>query len=176
MSNPIKPTRATAFTLIELVTVIVILSVVAVAVGGPTMAYIDSIRTRSAAGRLLADIRFVQRYAMSSRQRTWIEFDAGADSYQIFAEDLANPGKAGRLPLKHPLDQSTSEVQFGAGAFANVGIASANINSTDELEFDSFGVPYDGVMSTLTANATVSLTNGVTITVYPVSGFAEQSG
>lgn len=172
--NPRKPTPA--FTLVELVTVIVIMGIVAVGVGGPTLSYIDSIRSRTAAARSLADIRYIQRFAMSSRQRTWIAFDAAGDSYQLYAEDPANPGKAGRQPLVHPLDQSTNQVQFGSGPFANVGIASANINSTTEVEFDSFGVPYDANSVALTANGTVSLTNGVTLTIYPVSGFAEQAG
>ncbi len=168
--------RRSAFTLIELVTVIVILGIVGLVVAGPTLSYVDSIRSRAAASRLSGDIRYLQRLALSSGLRTWIVFDAGSDSYRLFAEDRSNLGKANRLATPHPLDLTTDPVQFGSGPFANVSIASVNINATDELEFDSFGVPYDGNENPLTASGVVTLSSGVAITVHPVSGYVERSG
>ncbi len=165
-----------AFTLIELVTVMVILGIVAVAVGGPTLANIDSMRNRAAASRLLGDIRYAQRIALSSGLRSWVVFNAGADSYQLFMEDSANLGKANRLPVTSPMDQTSTGVQFGSGAFTNVAISSVSINSTSELEFDNFGVPYDGGGIALTATATISLSTGVSVTVQPVSGLVERAG
>ena len=50
------------------------------------------------------------------------------------------------------------------------------MNSTDELEFDSFGMPYDGDGSRLTVSGVVTLSSGVAITVHPVSGYVERSG
>ncbi len=176
MQTEEPPAAHRAFTMIELVTVIVILGVMAVAVGAPTLGYVDSLRSQTAASRMLADIRYVQRYAMSSGLQTWITINVAGDSYQLYAEDPNNPGKANRVPLMHPLDQSTNAVQFGSGAFTNVGIAAANINATTELEFDSFGVPYDGNSTAMTADGTISLSNGVTLTVHQVSGFTEQPG
>lgn len=168
------PVRS-AFTLIELVTVIVILGIVAAAIAGPTLSSIATIHSQAATARLLSDIRYMQRAALNSGLRTWIVFNVASNRYQLYVEDPANPGKAGRLPAVSPFDQSTAAVQFGTGPFANVSIASVNINSTSELEFDSFGVPYDGNGAGLTAAAAINLSSGAVITVNPVGGFVERS-
>jgi len=166
--------RKPAFTMVELVTVIVILGIVGGFVGGPTMAYIDSMRSGAAAARLTADVRYVQRVAVGSGLRTWVTFDDANDSYSLFREDLANPGKANRLALVHPLDQSTSATQFGTGTFVGVSIDSVSINGTSEVEFDSFGVPYDTNGSALTVAGTIVLSNGLAVQVHPVGGYVEQ--
>jgi len=163
-----------AFTLVELVTVIVILAIVGSFVGGPTMAYIDTMRSGAAAARMAADLRYAQRVAVGSGLRTWVSFDDANDAYSLFMEDLANPGKANRLALMHPLDQSTGAVQFGSGTFVGVSIDSVSINGTSELEFDSFGVPYDTSGIALTANGTIAMSNGRAVQVHPVGGYVEQ--
>ena len=51
-----------------------------------------------------------------------------------------------------------------------------NINSTNEIEFDNFGIPYDAAGVALTTTGTITLSNGVTITLYPRTGFVERAG
>lgn len=162
-----------AFTLIELVTVMVILGIVAVAVAGPTLSLLDSMRSSAAAARMTADIRYTQRMALGSGLRTWVTFDATNERYSMFVEDPLNPGKAGRVPGVNPLDLTTNVVQFGSGPFANVGINSVDMNSTTELEFDSFGKPYDTNGTALTSVGTVVLTGNVAVRVSPVGGMVE---
>lgn len=171
-----KATHRSGFTLMELVTVIVILGVVAAAVGTPTLAFVDTVRSRAATSRITTDVRYMQRMALSSGLRTWIVYSTSSNNYRLYIEDSANPGKAGRLVVTHPFDQSTSPIQFGSGPFRNVSISSVNINSTSEIEFDSLGVPYDGNSAKLTANGTIGLSIGVTVTIYPDSGFVERAG
>ncbi len=168
--------REPGFTLIELVAVMAIMGIIAISVGGPTLSLMSSMRSRTAASRFCIDVRYAQRHAMSSRLRTWVQINVPADGYRLFVEDPANLGKANRLLLIHPLTQSIVTVQFGSGDFPGVGIVSANINSTAELEFDSFGVPHDGNGTVLTADGQIALTDGVTITIHEVSGLVEQSG
>lgn len=168
--------RRSAFTLVELVTVIVILGIMAAIVGGPTLAYMSSIRTHAAAARLAADIRFTQRTAMASGLRTWVALSTQSNSYQLFIEDAANPGKAGRQPLVHPHEQSSAPVAFGVGPFMNVSLASVNINGTSEVEFDNFGIPYDGAGVSLPAPGVVTLSGSVTVTIHPVGGYVERAG
>jgi len=168
--------RRRGFSLIELVTVITLLGVVAVAIAGPTMSYMSKIRSRSAATRILADIRYVQRHAMNSRLRTWVVFNTAGNNYTLYAETSPGAGKGTRAALTHPLSQSNGAVQFGSGTNLAVSITAVNINSTAEIEFDSWGKPYDGNSVALAANGTITLSNGVTLTVYPISGFVEQAG
>jgi prepilin-type N-terminal cleavage/methylation domain-containing protein len=171
-----RSTRRHGFTLMELVTVIVILGIVGVAVGTPTLAFVSTIRARAASSRLTTDIRFMQRMALSSGLRTWIVLSTASNNYRLYIEDSANLGKAGRLAVTHPYDQSSSPIQFGSGPFSNVSISSVNINSTSEIEFDSLGVPYDGNSAKLTASGSIGLSNGVSIMIYPDSGFVERAG
>jgi prepilin-type N-terminal cleavage/methylation domain-containing protein len=169
-----RPTRS-AFTLIELVTVITILGIVALTVGGPVLTSIDEVRSQAAASRLVGDVRYMQRTALSSGLRAWVVFNSSSNNYRLYIEDPSNPGKAGRLPITHPLDQTTDPVQFGTGPFANVSLTSVDIDSTSELEFDSIGLPYDGNGQALAGTGTVRLSSGATINVYPVSGLVERS-
>lgn len=162
-----------AFTLIELVTVIAVLAVMAVFVGGPTLSHINDMRSSAAASRLASDIRYIQRLALGSGMRTWVVFDVAGNRYSLHIEDPAKPGKAGRLAVTHPLDQTTNAVQFGVGPFAGVSISQADFNSTVELEFDSFGVPYDASGSALTSSGHTLLSNNIAVEVHPVGGFVE---
>lgn len=168
--------RRSGFTLIELVTVMAVLGVVAAAVGAPTLAYLNSIRSRAASARITTDIRLMQRTAMSSGLRTWVLFSTASNNYQLYVEDSVAPGKGRRQAFTHPFNQSSAAIQFGSGPFKNVSISAVNINSTSEIEFDSFGVPYDGNSAKLAANGTITLSNGVTVTIYPDSGFVERAG
>lgn len=152
------------------------MAVIAVAIAGPTLTYMSKIRSRSSATRILADIRYIQRHAMNSRLRTWIVFSTGSNNYRLYAETSPGAGKGTRVALTHPLNQTTSAVQFGSGTDLAVSITAVNINSTSEIEFDSWGKPYDGNSVALSSSGTVTLSNGVTLTIYPISGYVEQAG
>jgi len=165
--------RGRGFTLIELITVVVILGIIALVVGVPTLSNLNSLRSSAAASRLAGDIRYLQRTAMASGLRTWLVADASNERYTLHIEDPANPGKAGRVALPNPLDQSTSAVQFNSSPYNGVLITSANFNSTAELEFDNFGAPRDANAAALPAIGLIVLSNGVAVRVHPVGGYVE---
>jgi len=167
------PTRS-AYTLVELVAVIAILGIVATFVGGPTLSNLRGLRSSAAAARIVSDVRYVQRLALSSGQRTWIVFNAGADQYTMHIEDADNPGKSNRIPLPNPLDRSTAPVQLNEGAFASITINAVSIAGGSELEFDNFGAPYASTGAALASTATIELAGDMQVVVYPVSGLAEQ--
>jgi len=167
-----SPARS-AYTLIELVAVISILGIMAAFVGGPTMGYISEMRSSAAGARLTSDIRYMQRMSLASGRRTWVDVDSANNQYTLYVEDVANPGKAGRIAIAHPLDQSTSAVSFGTGAFVGVSITGVSINGTNEIEFDSLGVPYDAAGTALSSLGEVQLTGGHAVRIHPAGGMVE---
>lgn len=161
-----------AFTLIELVTVIVLLGIVGVFVGGPIMSTIGDVKSNAAPPRLAADIRYIQRIALSSGWRTRIVVDNAGDRYTLFMEDSdpLNPWK----PVRDPVNQSIDPIQFNVGPFAGVTIDTVNINGTSVLEFDNFGVPFDANGNALSSASQIVLSNGIAVQIHPVSGYVEQ--
>lgn len=162
-----------AFTVVELVTVVVILGILSIASAGPVLTYMSAVRGGAAASRLATDVRYMQRLALSSGLRTWVVFSTSSQSYQLFMENRDNPGKANRVAVSHPVDQSTSAIALNVGPFAGVTMTSVNINSAAELEFDSFGQPYDAASAALTTAGQVVLSSGGTIVIQPVTGLVE---
>ncbi len=173
MTRSTPQTSQRGFTLIELVSVIAILAVVALVVGVPAMAGLNELRGSAAAARLAMDVRYLQRTAMASGLKTWLVVEAANDRYRLFIEDRDNMGKAGRVPLPHPLDLSTAAVQFNVSPYHGVAITSVSFNSTSELEFDNFGAPHDAGGSALSSIGMIVLSNGLAVRVYPVGGHVE---
>jgi len=161
------------FTLIELVTVMVIMGVISLVSAGPVLIYMSTVRGGAAAARISADIRFMQRMALSSGRRTWVVFNTGSNNYQLFMENPASPGKAGRQAVTHPMEQASGVIALNSGPFAGVTISSASIGGGVEVEFDNLGAPYNASEVALTASGSVSLSSGNSVTIQPVSGFAE---
>lgn len=165
-----------AFTLIELVAVIAIVGLIGVSVGGPTLSYLSSVRTRGAAARIASDICYAQRWAMSTRNRTWVAFDTAGNSFSLHVENPSNPGKAGRQPLARALDNTAATTPIDESPFTGVTLSSASFGGTSEVQFDSLGKPYDSNGTALSSSGSVQLSGGVTVTVLAVSGLAEVSG
>lgn len=113
---------------------------------------------------------------MASGLRTWVVFSTDAQGYQLFIESIANPGKTGRVPLVRPYDQSSAPVEYGAGPFANVSLDGVDVHGGLEIEFDSWGMPYDTAGAPLAAPGVIMLSSGVVITVHPVGGCVERTG
>src|SRR5262249_29630537 len=146
----------TAFTLIEMAAVMTIIAILAVAVGGPTMSYISTQRSRWASARVATDLTYLQRLAMNSRRRTWASFDVANNRYTLYVEDPANPGKSNRMTLANPLTGANGAVQLGSGDFSGASFSTVSFNSGSELEFSSRGRPYDSSSSILTSDGSIA--------------------
>ncbi|HUV67226.1 MAG TPA: GspH/FimT family protein [Sedimentisphaerales bacterium] len=150
----------TAFTVVELLIVVVILSIVALT-AVPMMSSAAGIQIRSAANMIAADVEYARSMAISHGQNFSVEFDKNADSYKIV--DLN-----GNV-IQHPVKKGfTYVVDFRNESRLNrVDITNANFNTTAQtVTFDCLGSPLDGGTVNLQAGAV-----SATITVEPVTGF-----
>src|SRR5438045_6314056 len=102
---------ARAFTLVELIAVATIMALIGVLAAGPTLANLASIRTRGSANRISAHIRYAQRWALSTRLRTWVTFDQTNNRYDLYVENETSLGKANRVSLARPLEAATGTGQ-----------------------------------------------------------------
>ena len=140
------------------------------------MSTIGDMKSNAASPRLAADIRYIQRIALSSGWRTRIVVDNAGDRYTLFMRDWDpnNPSLKIWSAVRDPVTQTLGPVQFGVGPFAGVTINSVDINGTSVLEFDNFGVPYDANGNALSSVAKILLSNNVAVQIHPVSGFVGQ--
>ncbi len=157
------------FTTVELVLVLVIAGILA-GLAVPVVSRISALRSDAAISSLAGHIRYVQTQAMATRRRTWLVFDATADSYAGYIEDPATPGKENRIALTDPLTRSALAVTMDAGVFAGIDLSAANINGGAELVFDSRGRPKDASEAALTSNGTITFSTGMAIAIAAETG------
>lgn len=150
---------SSAFTLIELMIVIVIIGIAA-AMAVPMISSAASFQIRSAANIVAADLEYAKSMAISRGRSYSVVFDATAESYQIEDPDgnvVTPPGRK-------------ATVQFGAGAQLN-NVAITNVSFTSEtVTFDYLGSPNSGGTVQLQAGGITK-----TITIEPVTGFISVS-
>ena len=89
------------------------------------------------------------------------------DRLSVFVEDPTNPGKANRLSLLDPLTRSAMTIQVGHGA---TELQSASLGSTNEVQFDAFGVPYNANGVELTTDGTIGITGGLVVRITATTG------
>ena len=172
-------THSRAFTLIELVMVLLITGILAV-VAVATISNLAETRVDLAAAKLRSDIRYAQVLAVTTQQRAGIFFDVGANTYTVSLEGPVNvwtpvTDPQSRQPLSYDLDLAPySGLTLADVIFVSAGRA---------LVFDRWGDPYGYDTATQTATALasfgqVSVQSGAvqrTITVQPGGGYVSSS-
>jgi Tfp pilus assembly protein FimT len=158
-----------SFTLVELVIIIVITSILAVA----CFVAISSYQTqylRAAAERIVNDLRDAKNQALSSTKWTGVIFQLPpANTYSVYTTD----GTSDTL-IKSPQDPGRDFTVNVAGDYPGVSISGANFDGGNKVEFSPLGVPYpDKSGSALAGTGIVTLSKGsatLTVDVDPQTG------
>lgn len=151
--------KASGFTLIEIIIVVVILSIAAMA-AIPLMSSASDVQIRSAANLIAADLEYAKSMAISRGQNYSVVFDEGANSYQI--EDQSSN------VIQHPVKKGFPYVMnfSNDSRLGKVNITSTNLSS-GKVTFDCLGSPVDnGGTITISASGITA-----TITIEPVTGY-----
>lgn len=158
--------RIRAFTLVELIIVVVILSIAALT-AIPMMSSAAGMQLRSAANMVAADLEYAKSMAISRAQNFSVVFDVAADCYRIedqYGNVLPHPVKKG---FNYVIDFQND------GRLNKVDIVSVDFDTTSEVKFDYLGSPYNGGSTALNSGVITLQAGGATTTVAvePITGF-----
>jgi prepilin-type N-terminal cleavage/methylation domain-containing protein len=160
--------RCRGFTLIELVMVIVLIGILAAFVA-PNLGNITSTNAGAFSDKLRADIRYAQNLAMTRNARARVYFNgtgaAPAVGYAVAQDNSAVGDCSSFVVAADPAGGGNLTVTLNTGDYANITVAS----STNCLEYDSLGRPYDCIANLAICSATSA---GVTVTINPTGSVA----
>ena len=153
MLNQTKKTRLYAFTLIELIVVMIIIGIT-VLVAVPMVGDNSDIRLGAAANQITADLRYSQTCAITRRKPSPVTFSTADNTYLTQNEN-------GDFSINH--------------TDKKLNIQSASFDGSNTIWFDHMGTPYSGdvVDGTPLLNGTIIIQSGdkeMTINVEPVTG------
>ncbi len=145
------------FTLVEILTVVMILAITA-AVVMPYLGSRDDIKVSAAARVLMSDLMYAQNRAAATQQMQYVLFTGltNPTGYTLYGK-LPAAGNADMLV--HPVSLNPYIVRLGAGgtqSMADVAVAQVNFDGKAGLAFDSLGAPW----SCDAAGNRAELTNG----------------
>jgi len=137
-----------AFTVIELVMVIVIIATLALVVlfsGG-------TIKLVGAANKLQFDLRYAQQLAISRQVSCGISFDPSGNSYFVYIGNTSTIAT-------DPHTKANLSVDFDTDSeYSGIGLTSTNFG--DDISFNSAGEPYDSTPTLLSSQGIVTLGSG----------------
>ena len=164
-----------AFTLVEILVVVVILGIAAAMIL-PQIGNRDDLRCASMARAMVSDLMYVQSRAVSTQKRHYVRFDSANNRYEVL--DNITPG-AEHL-IDHPVDKGLFQVPLGPARgdeLSDVVLDEVTFDTHPVLMFDEMGTPYaynpDTETSTAMVAGSVRLKSHeftMTITVEPYSG------
>lgn len=155
--------RRTAFTLVEILVVVVILGIAA-AVIVPQMGTRGDLKASAAARLIMADLIYAQNRAIATQTRHYVRFDltSGAQNYRIVT--AITP----LTDIQHPITKASNYlISFGANGsngLADITLGSVSFEGQTTIAFDELGVPYYYDPNTSTSTA-LSVSNGSSIPV-----------
>ncbi|MFN4242118.1 MAG: prepilin-type N-terminal cleavage/methylation domain-containing protein [Tepidisphaerales bacterium] len=137
--------RATAaFTLVEILVVVVILGVIS-AVLIPQLTSRADLVASAAARQVMSDLTYAQNQAITTQRRVFVQFTpvsagggvTGRGTYSVLTQLPATV-------MVHPITRSPWTVNFGGGrgAWATVAIDAASFDGRTLLMFDEAGAPH----------------------------------
>ncbi len=148
------------FTFIEAVMVIVILGILVV-VANPRFEIFYELKIRSAAKKIISDIRYTQSLAMSQHEDYAVSFDIYDDSYRVYRI-------SDNTTAKDPFSKTDLVVDFdNENLYKGINIVSVDFDTTNVLRFNWEGTPYDGNGDILNNTGMIVLRyKGKNLTVY----------
>lgn len=159
--------RRRAWTLIELVMVIVLLAIVGVV----SFAAIGSYRSqylRAAAGKIANDLSYAKNLAQTSSTWHGVSFNlTPVNTYSLYETDGSTD-----TAIKSPQDPDQNYGVDVENDYSGVLISNVDISAGSKVEFDPYGMPYDDKTgSALTADGIITLSiAGSTLTVRIAAG------
>ncbi len=133
-TRPTRPPSLRAFTLIELIVVMVLLAIGA-AMAVPMFSLTSSAQLRSAADVIAGDLEYAKSMAISRGQTYALVFDATGETYQLQDQDgtvLTHPVKVG---FNYVIDFSSDS------RLDQVDLSSVSFDTTSTVKFDISVVP-----------------------------------
>ena len=151
------------FTLIEIIIVVVILSIAAMA-AIPMMSSASSVQIRSAVNLIAADLEYAKSMAISRGQNYSVVFNKDNESYAIYKDGESSP-------IQHPVKKGFPYVMNFSNdkRLGRVNITNVDFDGNSSVEFDCLGSPV-GLNNKGTITLDVDGTTA-TITVEPVTGY-----
>lgn len=157
------------FTLIEMIAVIIVVGIIA-AVTAPSIAHFADTRRTAAARLLYRDLLYAQQHAVATGARTWVRFDATADTWSVLAEQRDPPGLANAVILSDPTTASPMIITLGSGDWRDAAIVDATFDGDSLVGFDWLGKPLNASETDLAADGSIQLAGGAVLTVRAVTG------
>ena len=160
--NHQKNKLSPAFTLIELIAVIVIIAVAATIVV-PYATGTTSFQASSASRLIMSDLEYAQNQAITTQIPVSVTFSVSENSYTV-----SNASGT----LIHPISKKAYMVDFDTtGGFGKVSVSSVDFGGGSSITFDALGAPdNDGRVTVVAGQHTY------TVTVSPVSGRVTVAG
>jgi prepilin-type N-terminal cleavage/methylation domain-containing protein len=163
-----------AFTLVEILVVVVILGVTA-AIIVPQIGNRDDLRCTSMARVLMSDLMFAQSRAVSMQKPHYVRFDTAAGRYEVLEQMTPS-----EQLVTHPITKGTFRIPVGStrgDELKTVVLDDVSFDLRPVLMFDEMGTPHSYNPATLTGSpmvaGSVRLRSGtctVTVSVEPYSG------
>lgn len=157
----VEPLRR-GFSLIELVTVMVIIAILGgVAIASTSNTYQS--RQRAATRQVASEFNYIRELAMSTGRATWAQVQPTTETilyYQTPAGSAINSGTA--VAMTDPASGTTWSTVFGSATasqgYAGIDIGTFNASTTSQwLGFDYLGRPLDSTGALITSSVTITI-------------------
>jgi len=147
-----------AFTVIEILIVVVILAIAAMT-ALPMLSSAASVQLRSAANMIAADLEYARSLSVSRGRNFTVVFDTAAESYEIQDEFGAT--------IPHPVKKGFDYViDLQGEGLERVDITNVDFAASSDVMFDYLGSPDDGGTVTVQGGNTTAI-----ISVEPITGY-----
>ena len=166
-----------AFTLIELLMVVAILSILA-GILLPSLGNSSTFQLTSAARELNSILLYTQNLAITNQQKYQLVFDTANNEFEVLDESgtlIEDPGQVTPGVTVNPDIYKLKRQYSQSRYYSKVSITQADFDSKAILWFDRLGMPYSGPITDNTPLTTGHITltaknDSMTLNIEPVSG------